>query len=190
MPEIDIDALVQRAVWAVSAIARRGSTLTTSVAMIAAFVVGGAYVVGLAAFGGGTRSVWAIVGGAMLIIAVGAPLVATFRLLAIPRKATSLVGELRTLLRRDESARRVVIDTVEAEPGAPSPALGGTRTPEVVLQFQRFSSLGAFATSDDVKHIASVARTIGSLPALVATGILLIGLGAVLGFFFTLVWIF
>ena len=44
--------------------------------------------------------------------------------------------------------------------------------------------------SDDVKNLASVAQTVGSLPALVSAGILLTGLGGFLGFIFTLIWIF
>jgi hypothetical protein len=110
------------------------------------------------------------------------------------------VGELRTLINRDEAARRVVVDTVEAEPAAADTmnarggfaagGFGGTRTPAVVIQFQRFSQLRSFATSDDVKNLASVAQTVGSLPALVSAGILLTGLGAFLGFIFTLIWIF
>lgn len=201
----EIDALVDRAVSAMSTIARRGSTLTTGVAIMAALVMGAAYLVGLAAFGGGTRSAWAVIGGVLLVVAVGAPLVASFRLRSIPKKANSLVGELRTLVDRDESARRVVIDTVESEDGSGAPkaanptdapgtfAAGGftaARTPQVVLQFQRFSQLRNFARADDVKNLANVAQTVGSLPALVAAGILLTGLGAFLGFIFTLIWIF
>jgi hypothetical protein len=167
---------------------------------VAAAVLGATYLVGLAAFGGSTRTTWAVVGAVLLVIAVGAPLVASFRLRSIPKKANSLVGELRTLIGRDESARRVVIETVEAEPNAADSmnapggfAAGGfasTRTPQVVLQFQRFSQLRSFAMSDDVKNLASVAQTVGSLPALVSAGILLTGLGGFLGFIFTLIWIF
>jgi hypothetical protein len=205
----EIDALVDRAVAAVSTIARRGSTLTTGVAIVAALIFGAAYLVGLGAFGGSTRTAWAVIGGALLLVAVGAPLVASFRLRSIPKKADRLVGELRALINRDESARRVIIDTVEAEPGAAhsmdargfatggfaaggfgSGGFGSARTPQVVVQFQRFSQLRSFATSDDVKNIANVAQTIGSLPALVSAGILLTGLGAFLGFIFTLIWIF
>ena len=207
----DIDELVDKAVAVVSTLARRGSSLTTGVAVLAGLVFGAAYLVGLAAFGGTTRTVWAIVGGIGLLFAVGAPLLATFRLRAIPRKASSLAGELRTLVNRDSEARRVVIDTVEGQPesaqwtdvrggisvgGLGSSGFGsgrfggGSRTPPVVLQFQRFSSLRSLATSADVKNIASVAQTGGSLPGLVAGGIALTGIGAVLGFIFTLIWIF
>ena len=205
----EIDDLVDRAVQAVAAIARRGSTLTTGVAIVAAVIFGSAYLVGLAAFGGSTRTMWAVVGGAMLLAAVGAPLVASFRLRAIPRKTRGLVGELRTLLGRDESAKRIVIETVAAEPtfdstgaaagdapGGASPGVhgggrfGASRTPEVIGQFQRFSTLRSIAGAADVPTIASIARTIGSLPALVSIGILLTGVGAVLGFIFTLIWIF
>lgn len=196
----DIDVLVDRAISAVSTLARRGSTLTTGVALVAAAVLGATYLVGLGAFEGDTRALWAVVGAVLLVIGVGAPLVASFRLRAIPRKADRLVGELRTLLHRNESARRVVIDTVEAEPtasgsmnvrgGFAAGGFAGTRTPEVVMQFNRISELRTFATSDDVKNIAGVARTVGSLPMLVVAGILFTGLGALLGFVFTLIWIF
>lgn len=211
----DIDALVDRAVSAVSTITRRGSTLTTGVAIVAGLVLGATYLVGLAAFGGSTRAVWAVIGAVLLLVGVGAPLLASFRLRSIPKRANSLVGELRTLLDRDESARRVVIDTVTAEdasapPGTADPlnaragsgaggfgaggfgagGFGGSRTPGVVVQFQRFSQLRSLAISNDVRNLAQVARTIGSLPALVSAGILLTGLGALLGFVFVLIWIF
>ena len=161
----DIDELVASAVAAVSTLARRGSSLTTGIAMVAAVVVGLAYVVGLAALGGTSRTVWAVVGGVGLVIAVGAPLLATFHLRSIPRKADRMVAELHTLLGRDDDARRVVIDTVEAEPDAAASVstrgrfsaggIAGTRTPAVMAQFQRLSRLGSFATSDDVRNIAS-----------------------------------
>jgi hypothetical protein len=205
----DIDALVDRAVAVVAGIARRGSAVTSGVAVLAGIVFGAAYLIGLAALGGSTRVVWAIVGGALLAIAIGAPLLATLRLRSIPRRANSLVGELRTLLNRDEAARQVIVDTVEAEPGAQpgaappmamrggfgtggfgTGAFGGARSPDVVVQFQRFSSLRNFARSDDVRNLAAVARMIGSLPALLAAGIAITGLGAVLGFVFLLIWIF
>jgi len=196
----DIDGLVASAVAAFSTLARRGSSLTTGVAVVAAVVVGLAYLVGLAALGGGSRTVWAVVGGAGLLMAVGAPLLATFRLRLIPRRSARLVSELHTLLGRNEDAKRVIIDTVEAEPDAAASVssrggfaaggIGGTRTPAVMMQFQRFSSLSDFATSDDTRNIANVARTIGSLPALVFTGIALTGVGAFLGFIFLLIWIF
>ena len=196
----DIDDLVDRAVAAVATLARRGSSLTTGVAILAGLVFGAAYLVGLAAFGGGTRTVWAIVGGIGLVLAIGAPLLATFRLRSIPRKANRISAELRTLVNRNSEARKIVIDTVEAEPesaqsmntrgGFAVGGFAGTRTPPVVVQFQRFSSLRSFATSDDVKNLASVVQTVGSLPGLVAGGIALTGIGAVLGFIFTLIWIF
>jgi hypothetical protein len=194
------DALVDQVVSAVSTLARRCSSLTTGVAVVAFFVVGAAYLVGLAALGGNMRAGWAIAGAFTLLWAVGAPLLATFRLRSIPRRARSLVGELRTLIDRDSGAKRVVIETIEAEPasaasvnargGLGAAGLGATTTPAVVVQFQRFASLQNFATSDDVKHIAGVARTISTLPALLAAGIILTGIGAFLGFVFTLVLIF
>lgn len=196
----DIDALVDRAVAAVSALARRASSLTTGVALVAAVVVGSAYLAGLAAFDGSSRTGWAVVGGITLLSAVGAPLLGTLRLRAIPRHANSLVAELRTLVHRDDEAKRVVVETVEAEPedatlsysrGRFAPGgIGATSTPASMAQFQRITSLRSFATADDLKHIAGVGRTVRSLPRLVATGIVLTATSALLGFIFTLILIF
>lgn len=196
----DVDALVDHAVAAVSALARRASSLTTGTAVAAAVIVGSAYLVGLAAFDGSARAGWAVVGGISLLFAVGAPLLATYRLRAIPRHKNDLVAELRTLLHRDDEAKRVVIETVEADPqdatliysrgGFAPGGTGGTRTPAAMAQFQRITSLGSFATADDLTHIATVGRTVRSLPRLVATGIVLTATGALLGFIFTLILIF
>lgn len=196
----DIDALVDHAVAAVSALARRASLLTTGTAVAAAVIVGSAYLVGLAAFDASARIGWAVVGGISLLFAVGAPLLGTYRLRAIPRHKNDLVAELRTLLHRDDEAKRVVIETVEADPqdatlihsrGGFAPGrMGAARTPAAMAQFQRITSLGSFATADDLTHIATVGRTVRSLPRLVATGIVLTAAGALLGFIFTLILIF
>lgn len=169
--------------------------MTTGVAIFAGVVVGAAYLVGLAAFGGGTRSVWAVVGAAMLLLAVGAPLLASFRLRSIPRKATTLASELRTLVSREGEAKRIVIETVEAEPSMFDPSsftgFGGTaRSPVMLTQYQRFTALRGVASSEGVKTLTNVAQHLASLPGLLAIALLLSGLSAVLGFVFLLIWIF
>jgi hypothetical protein len=208
----DVDGLVERLVEQLAGLAGRASALTRSVAIVAAAVFGAAYLVGLAALGGGQRTVWAVVGGLALLVAVGAPLLATRRLRSIPKRTASLIGELRQLVDRDDDARRVVIDTVEvrnstgtstgtgagteAEPtrlGAQLAARGmrGDNAPPVILrQFQTFAGLRRLAAADGLKNVRSVAESVASLPGLIGCAIALTGIGAVLGFVFTLIWIF
>lgn len=187
----DIDRLVDRALGAVGTFARKGSTLTTGVALVAAFVVGLAYLVGLAAFGGGTRTVWLGVGAVMLLAAVGAPLLASMRLRAIPKQSTELAGELRTLLGKSEDAKRVVIETVAAEDGATGSMPSGRPVPALVFQSQHYTRLRTITgATGEFKTLASAFQSLASIPGLMSVGLLLTGLGGFLGFVFTLIWIF
>lgn len=190
MLEPDLDRLVDRAVGVVGNLARRGSTLTTGVAMVAFIITGGAYLVGLGAFDGAARTVWVAVGAALVILAVGTPLLASYQLRSIPRHADSLVAELRTLLRRSEPARRIVVETVEHDAGPP-PAAGATRPPTVIVQSGQFNTLRQIASeSGNVKNLLHVTKTLAYLPALVSIGLATTGLAAFLGFIFTLIWLF
>ena len=56
----------------------------------------------------------------MLVVAVGAPLLARWRLSSVIRRANELVGEIRTLITRDADAQRVVIETVAVEEAQPA----------------------------------------------------------------------
>lgn len=189
----DVDGLVDRAIAGLGAVARKGSALTTGVAIVAAFVTGLAYLVGLAAFDGGTRTVWLVVGAALVIGAVGAPLLASFRLRSLPRQSSQLAGELRTLLHRSDEAKRVVVETVSWEDdGSPAPSgPGGRPMPAVVWQSQHYTTLrGVVGHTDDVKNLAAAFQRVASLPGLVSLGLVLTGLGGFLGFVFLLIWIF
>lgn len=196
-----IDRLVEQAIGAVGTLAKRGSTLTTGVAVIAGVVSIAAYLVGLAAFDGGTRTVWGVVGALMVLAAVGAPLLASIRLRRIPRQATALHAELRSLLGRSDEARRVVVETVAHESGDDDTggdgvrreplAASASRTPAVVVQSQRFHSLRRLAaTTDDAKTLASVTSSLATLPGLVAVGLVGTVVAAVAGALLTLIWIF
>lgn len=188
----DVGRLVDRAIDALGNMARKGSALTTGVAIVAAFISGLAYVVGLAAFDGGTRRVWLVVGAAIVVGAVGAPLLASFRLRSLPKQSAQLAGELRTLLRRSDDAKRVVVETVSWEDDAtPRPGPGGRPMPAVVWQSQHYTTLrGLVGRSDDVKNLAAAFQRIATLPGLVTLGLALTGLSAACGFVFLLIWIF
>ena len=56
----------------------------------------------------------------MLVVAVGAPLLARWRLSSVLRRTNDLVGDIRTLISRDADAQRVVIETVAIEEAHPA----------------------------------------------------------------------
>jgi len=187
----DLDRLVDRAMKALASFARRGSTITTGVALVALLVVGLAYLVGLAAFDGGARAVWIGVGAAMLVASVGAPLLASFRLRAIPRQSAALAAELHSLLGHDAEAKRVVIDTVAADDGATGTMPSGRPVPAVVFQSQHYTRLHTIVdTREGFTTLAAAFRSLAGLPGLISVGLALTGLGGFLGFVFLLIWIF
>ena len=55
-----------------------------------------------------------MLGGAFVVIGVGAVVLAIFRLWLVKRSATELVVEFQQLLAGDRTTERVVIDTIEA----------------------------------------------------------------------------
>jgi hypothetical protein len=183
----DLDRLVDAAMGALGSLARRGSTLTTGVALIALVVVGLAYAIGIAALDGSAQSAWVLLGGILLVSAVGAPLLASMRLRAIPKSTTKLATELRGLLGQSDEARQVVIETVAHD----EPASDGRPLPAIVYQSQHFTTLRTLAgTSEDFKDLAVVFHRVATLPGLVAIGLLLTALGALCGFVLFLVLIF
>lgn len=183
MPETD--ALADRVMATVTFLARQGGRIVRWVAIVAAVVVGGAYLVGLAAFDGGGRTVWAAIGGLFLIVAVGGPLLALFRLSAIPRKASALTSELRTLLGGTAEAERVVIEVVEADERD-----GSTSAPALVGSYQRFTGLRDLARTKGVHTLAAVIQSLTAIPRMLLTTLLLTIFSAFAGFVFFLIWIF
>ena len=70
----DVDQLArQLTVAMVTNLARRGMVLAAGVALVTFLVGGLSYLTGLAALDGSAGSAWTVIGGAMLIVAVGAP---------------------------------------------------------------------------------------------------------------------
>lgn len=190
MADIDLDWLVRRAIDAVGRLARRGSIVTTGVALVALCISGLTYFVGLQAFDGSQRSVWMVIGAVMVIVAVGAPLLASYRLRSIPRHATALTGELRSLIGKDDEARRIVIDTV-AHDDEQSGDDAVTRPRKVIVRGGQYNTLRQRAVHvGDVPSVVAVTRDLASLPALVAIGLAVTAAAGILGFFFTLIWIF
>jgi hypothetical protein len=179
-----IDVLAQRAVDAVSLLARRGAMLALGLALLSALVAGGSYAMGLAAMSGDVETAWMVLGGALAIVAIGAPLLAWWRLTNVRRHATELVDEARTLLAKNAAAERVVIETVEvSDEGA------ARTTPAVVGQTVQFTRLRNLALgTENLRRLPVALYAVTSFPALLAIAVVLMLVFGILGFLFLVAW--
>lgn len=190
----DVDALSRSLIAGATRLADRGAMLALSVALITGIVAVSAYLTGLAALSGSGRTVWLVLGGALVVLIVGAPLVARHRLRGVRRDAVALFEEVRSLLTGNREAQRVVIDIQEAESSPPPAASGSPGTavnPAMMAQSQRYGEFRRIAlTSNNLRQLPLAMTAITTFPALLAialAGILLFGL---LGFVFLLIWLF
>ena len=121
----------------------------------------------------------------MLIIGVGAPLLARWRLSRIRKDATELVREFRTLMASDASAERVVIEAMEAGEDRSSGA-----TPAVVGQTAQFNRLRTVAfQTNDLRSLAFALRSLTTFPLYLGVGVLMSLVFAILGFLFLVAWV-
>ncbi len=175
-----IDDLAGRAVAVVELLARRGAALAIGVTLIALLIGGSSFLTGLAAMDGSVETAWIVIGGTLLVIAVGAPLLAWWRLSRVRRHATALVGEVQRLASRSPEAERVVIETVAVDPDA-----AGTISPAVVGQTAQFTRLRTIAIdAGDLRQLPGALRAVTTYPWLLAIALLLCLVFAILGFLF------
>jgi hypothetical protein len=183
---VDIDELARRAVTVVGELSRRATGLATGLALLAGVVSLGAYALGLAALQGSTRSAWAVIGAALVVVAVGGPLLAAWRLRRIRAHSAALVDDVRTLLTQNVEAEQVVIDTVEVQPRPPGPA-----SPVMIGQTAQFTRLRQLSLANaNLKELPRALRAMTTFPALIVVSILLLPVMAILGLVFLLTWVF
>jgi hypothetical protein len=109
--------LAQRAVDSFLTLVRRGSRLAVGTLAIVVVVCLGGLALGLLALDGGVRTAWLLLGGIGAAVAIGAVVLALFRLWAISSMSVALVTDLQTLIAGDPGSERMVIETVEASDG-------------------------------------------------------------------------
>ena len=174
----DLDRLAQRAVDTVMRLVRRGLALAGGVLLVAAFCSIGGFLLGLAALSGGARTVWIVLGGFFLVVAIGSVIVAMWRLRAVRHGADALVGEVRRLIGQDEQAERVVIETIEV--GETAEAESAT-----VLSRQFFQMQGSVDRQpDSYAAISKALRAVTGFPALLALSAFMSMVFAALGLLF------
>jgi hypothetical protein len=183
----DLDELSRRTATLVTTLARKGMSVATGVAVVVLVIGGLSYLTGLGGLEGSARALWTVLGLAMLVVAVGAPLLARWRLSSVLRRTTELVGDIRTLITRDADAQRVVIETVAVEEPLPSdvrdlrPVLYDSR------QFGRLRTVTVRA--DDLKELPAAMRAVTTFPLLLAVALLGVVVFGILGFLFAVAWI-
>jgi hypothetical protein len=180
---VDVDPLARRAVALIDVLARRAGSLAIGLAVLVGLFGLVAYGLGLAGLEGNTRSAWVVIGAALVLVAVGAPLLAAWRLHRVRRHSTALLEDMRKLLSRDAEAERVVIETVEVQEDAI-----GTNSPVVIGQTARFTRLQQFRM-DDFRELPSALRAMATFPALMVLAILLLPIFTILSLIFFLAWI-
>lgn len=109
-----IDDLAQRAVDTFMTLVRRGTALAGGTLAIVVVICVGSFALGVAALSDGIQTVWIVLGGLSALVAIGAVVVAIWRLLLIRTLSVSLVKELHELVSSDPRSERVVIETVES----------------------------------------------------------------------------
>ena len=186
-PMADVDDLARRTTTLIAGLARKGLSLATGVVVVVLVICGLSYLTGLAALEGSARSAWAIVGLAMLVVAVGAPLLARWRLGAVTKRTSELMSEIRSLITRDADAQRVVIETVAYEEAQPQDVRDLRPVVYDSRQFNRLRQVTVKA--GDVGRLPVVLRSLVTLPYLLGIALLGIVVFGLLGFLFTIAWI-
>ncbi|CAN5832056.1 MAG: hypothetical protein ACR2HP_11475 [Ilumatobacteraceae bacterium] len=183
---VDIDELAGRAVAVIGELARRAAGLATGLALVVGAVAVVTYLLGLAALQGSTRSAWAIVGAALVVIAAGGPLLAAVRLRRIRTHSTALYEDVRTLLTQNADAQQVVIETVEVqEEGAAT-----SRSPVAMGQTAQFTRLRQVSSAaGSFRALPQTLRAMTTFPALIVIAILLLPVLAILSLVFLLTWV-
>jgi hypothetical protein len=183
----DVDVLARQTTALVSNLARKGMALATAIAGVTLIVGGLSYLTGLAGLDGSARSAWVFVGAVMLVAAVGAPLLARWRLATIRRHLDQLIGEVRTLITRDPEAQRVVIETIAIDD---QPAEVTDLRP-VIYESRQFDRLRVVSVrAGDLRELPGALRTVTTFPVLLVIALLGIVVFGILGFFFLLAWVF
>jgi hypothetical protein len=182
----DVDRLARQLTAMVTNLARRGMMLAGAMALVV-FIVGGlSYLTGIAGLDGSASQAWKVIGAAMLIVAVGAPLLAWWRLSRVSKHAAALVTEVGRLITNDANAERVVIETVTVD----QPDATGATTVPALIETRQFSRLRqASLTATDLRNLPGALHAVVSFPWLLLTALVLMLVFGVLGFLFLIAWL-
>lgn len=107
----DVEALVERTIATITMIARKAFKFSRIIAALAAVVCVGSFLLGIAALSAEIQPVWIVLGIVFGAIAIGAGLIACWRVGSIQRHIPELVNEIRALVSNGTQTTKDVIET-------------------------------------------------------------------------------
>lgn len=174
-----IQILAQRAVDSLLTLVDRGTRLAFGALMIVAIVCVGGFALGVAALSGDIETVWIVLGGFAAFVAIGAVVLAMFRLRAITRLGTALVAEVERLITGDPRSERVVIDTVEASDEVQDQSA-------IVMSRQFFTMNNTVGAAGQFGALAIALKSVTTFPFLILLAVVISVGFTGLGFLFVL----
>jgi hypothetical protein len=105
----DIDAMVERTIRTLTAIAHRVTRYATALLAAVAAIAIGSFLLGLAALSDGIRTVWIVLGIVFAAIAIGAAVTARWRLGRIRKHVPAIAGEVRALIADGKGQTQLII---------------------------------------------------------------------------------
>ena len=152
--------LASRAVESLLTLVHRGTRLAFGTLWIVGVICLGGFALGIAALSDGIETVWIVFGGFAAFLAIGSVALAMFRLWAVTRLGTALVGDVERLIAGDPRSERVVIETVEASDGVQDQSA-------VVMSRQFFTMSDTVGTTGQFGALAVALKSVTTFPLLI-----------------------
>lgn len=170
----DVDQLVQQITAWLTTVTRRAGRIARAVLVVVAIVSITSFSIGLAALDGGMRTVWIVLGAAFGIVAVGAVVVAWWRVSSIRRHVPEIAGDVRTMLSDTTDHSRTVIESIVIDrdgdgdrdrPNSGTALVVGRE----MFQFREVIGTGAETSA----RLTAVMTAVTSFPVLLVVGFLI-----------------
>lgn len=174
----DIEGIVHRTVSSVRQIADRVARASTKLLLVTAVIVVGSFLLGMAALSDGIESVWATLGIVFGAIAIGAAVLARWRIGRVRRQVPALASDIRALVESGSSTAVTVIDVFDREADGGSP-IGVSRN---VISMRSMAGQSLAGTA----RLAEAVRAITTFPLLALLTIAITAVFAFLALIFLL----
>lgn len=160
----EIEALVERTIGIITRIADKATKFSSVLAAAAAAICAGGFALGVAVTSGGLRSVWIVLGVTFGGIAIGAAVLARWRVGSIKNHIAELGNEMRALLSNGTATTRDVIETFSVDGEDSESVIGMSRG---VLRFKSGIGHGLETSA----RLTSAVTALTSFPLLVLASI-------------------
>lgn len=172
----DVESAVRRSVIGIDRFARAMSRWATRILAVTVVVCGGGFLLGLAALDGGIETVWAVLATVFGAIAIGAAIIARWRVGAVRRHLPELAAEVRSLVTAGDSSAQAVIETFAIDPDDTSAAGRGDGAPgdgSAIVWSRRVYGMRGVATDGfgRATRLGAAVAALTTLPLLVLLAI-------------------